>query len=215
MNRQVYSELMQVKYPDGESHGCKLDSFTVSKKDAEMERVRAMFGNGRGVPEGTYMRMSVRGTLMMTDTPDELRDHREPFYQAKGICLVTGLGLGCVVQGMLERRDREGVLAVQKVIVIEKEAGVIELVGKPLKERYGDRLEIRHADALTYKAPKGERYNVVWHDIWPDICEDNLDTMATLHRKYGRRCDWQGSWQRHQLKALRRESRSRERAYRW
>jgi hypothetical protein len=34
---------------------------------------------------------------------------------------------------------------------------------------------------------KGKRYDMVWHDIWDDICSDNLEGMAKLHRKYGDR----------------------------
>lgn len=202
-----WRESMRSDLPEGESGHCKVEKFTVSEDDAKFGALRASItGRGRYVPAGTYTRLMVGNTLMMSDTPDELRDHFEPVYQARGVCLVTGLGLGCVVKGMLEKRNEDGSHAVEKVIVVEIEEDVIKLVGEPLQEKYGDRLELRHADALKYKAPRGERYDVVWHDIWPDICEDNLDTMATLHRKYGRRCDWQSSWQRPHLQWMRRQS---------
>ena len=60
------------------------------------------------------------------------------------------------------------------------------------------KLNIICADALEWKPPKGTRYNAVWHDIWDNICGDNLDDMKKLHRKYGRRTNWQGSWCRDQ-----------------
>jgi hypothetical protein len=41
---------------------------------------------------------------------------------------------------------------------------------------------------------KGERYGMVWHDIWDSFCGDNLPEMTRLKRKYGRRADWQGCW---------------------
>ena len=53
------------------------------------------------------------------------------------------------------------------------------------------------------------------HDIWDDICLDNLETMATLHRKYGRRCDWQGSWKRDWLKYQQRREREQDRMWRY
>ena len=51
-------------------------------------------------------------------------------------------------------------------------------------------------DALQFM-PRGMKFTVVWHDIWNHICSDNLPDMHKLHRKYGRRTDWQGSWARH------------------
>ena len=66
---------------------------------------------------------------------------------------------------------------------------------KLIAPHYNDpRLEIIHADAFEWKPPKGVRYNCVWHDIWDYICTDNLPEMHKLHRKYGRRCDYQESW---------------------
>ena len=56
------------------------------------------------------------------------------------------------------------------------------------------RVQIIHDDALVWKPPKNTRYNAIWHDIWDNICADNLPQMHKLHRKYGRRTDWQGSW---------------------
>lgn len=220
---KTYRELMCCEIPEGETEHWKVERFTVSAEDEKLGAMRAMVGfggGGRYVPEGTYTRLirknagSFHGP-MMSDTPDELRDHFEPLYQARGVCLVSGLGLGCVVKGMLEKRDKEGGYAVQRVIVLEVEADVIKLVGTHLKERYGDRLEIRCHDALKYVPPSGEHYNVVWHDIWPDICVDNLKTMGTLHRKYGRRCEWQGSWQRERLQYMRQTERRREMCGGW
>lgn len=84
--------------------------------------------------------------------------------------------------------------AVDKVTVIEISPDVITLVGSYLKEHFGARLEIIEADAFTWQPPRGVRYGAVWHDIWDNICSDNLPEMHKLHRKYGRRTDWQGSW---------------------
>lgn len=203
----TYEEMMKCTIPEGKSGRWGVERFTVDKTGADWERVRATVrGDGRFVPEGTYTRLIMKSGgwsgAMMTDTPDEIRDHWRPFLQAKGLCLVTGLGLGCVVQAMLESQKPDGSFWVDKVIVIEIEEDIINLVGTHLKARYGDRLEIRHADALEYVPPKGERYDVVWHDIWPTICVTNLKTMGKLHRKYGRRCNWQSSWQRERLKLM-------------
>ena len=164
-----------------------------------------MRGRGRGVPEGNYTKLQRKGAwdVTMSDTPDEYHDHFEPIHQATGHVLLNGLGLGCVLQCCAEK---EGVT---KITVIERSEDVIALVAPHYQAKYGDKIEIIQADAFEYKPPKGVRYNVVWHDIWDNLCEDNLPEMHRLHRKYGRRTDWQGSWGRAQTERQKRaEARS-------
>jgi spermidine synthase len=108
-------------------------------------------------------------------------------YKAEGHVLINGLGLGVCLKAVLEKKE------VIKVTVIEKSEDVIKLVAPSFQD---DRVEIINADAFEYKPPKGVVYDVVWHDIWQDICTDNLEQMKKLHRKYGRKCKWQGSWSR-------------------
>ena len=86
----------------------------------------------------------------------------------------------------------------ERVTVVEVNQDVIDLVGPHYSALYGaHHVEIVHGDALTYQPPKKVRYGAVWHDIWANICPDNLPEMHKLHRRYGRRSDWQGSWSRH------------------
>ena len=157
-----------------------IEKFTVGKN----EDWRGMI-NGRYVPEGTYTRLLIKGRIVMSDTPSEMRDHSEAVYEATGSCLINGLGIGMVLKNILLKKD------VTDVTVIELNNNVIGLVAPYYKDK---RVNIIQADAYEYQPPKGKRYNMVWHDIWNDICTDNLEEMAKLHRKYGRRCDWQGSW---------------------
>jgi hypothetical protein len=106
-----------------------------------------------------------------------------------------------VVKAMLDLPN------VEHVDVVESEAAVITLCGEAFK-RYDSRLTIHHADCFEHQWPVGTRWAVVWHDIWQDLCIDNIEEMKVLHRKFGRRCDWQGSWGRGLLEyQRRRESR--------
>lgn len=180
----------KVNLPEGQSGDWKIEKFTVDADAARLEMLRSMFSSsrGRGVPEGAYTRLMRRGTVVMSDTPDEIRDHLEPIREATGNVLINGLGLGVVLQGVLEKPG------VAHATVIELSSDVIELVGKYYQKRYGDRLTIVQADAYAYKPPKNTRYNVCWHDIFDNICTDNLPQMTRLKRKYGRICDWQGCW---------------------
>ena len=54
---------------------------------------------------------------------------------------------------------------------------------------------------------RGQKWDVIYFDIWPDICTDNLQEMDALHKKYNRckvRGGWMNSWQREWLKMERR-----------
>ena len=183
----------QVDVPEGQIGDWWIEKHTVTKEEAALGAMRAAFGSGRCVPEGTYTGLKRKGgfggsTLVMSDSPDEIRDHWEPIHKATGHCLVNGLGLGVVLNAMLMKDE------VEHVTVIELSTDVIQLVEPHWREKWGDRFTVINADAFEHKPPKGERYNVVWHDIWDTICADNLPDMHKLHRKYGRRADWQGSW---------------------
>ena len=191
--------MIKVDLPDRSQGAWKIDHFTVTGREFQG------FTN-RTVPPGTYTRLTRNGTLVMSDTPDEMRDHLPIVtHAAYGSVLINGLGIGMVLQNILLRKE------ITDVTVIEIDQDLIDLVGPRLgwpNSVSDHRVSIVCADALTYKPPKGKRYNAVWHDIWDSICTDNLDQMKYLHRKYGRRSDWQGSWCRslceHQLTLERR-----------
>lgn len=195
-------EAMKSLVPEGKSGDWEVSRFSVSKQEADLDRMRSMFsfsGRGRYTPEGSYTKLAYRGNVVMSDTPDELSDHLGVAYEAQrrgGEVLVNGLGLGCVVQGMFSEQSK-----VERVTVIEKSSDVISLVAPHIISLFGDKVRIIHADAFDYKPEKGIRFTVVWHDIWPNMCVTNLVEMTRLHRKYGSKCDWQGSWGKEWIKA--------------
>jgi len=176
-----------MEIPDGESGNWKISEFEVTKDDVAIHNIRAMFSPGsRTIRPGKYKKISRNGSVIMSNTDSELRDHRHFVYKANGKVLINGLGLGCVLSEVLAK-DR-----VESVTVIEISEDVINLVA-PFFES-NPKVTIIHADAFEWKPPRGVRYNAVWHDIWDNICTDNLPEMTRLHRKYGRRCDYQDSW---------------------
>jgi hypothetical protein len=54
------------------------------------------------------------------------------------------------------------------------------------------RIVILNADAFTYQPSQGQRYGMVWHDIWEGIEIANLEQMAMLRRRLDQIADWQG-----------------------
>jgi hypothetical protein len=219
MTRTPWHEKYKVDVPEGESGNWRIERFTVSKKDAGMESFRAMFsfGGGRGVPEGTYTGLYRRGgierwSLIMSDTPDEMRDHMEFVRRAKGRVLIHGLGLGMCAAAVLKKEE------LMHLTVVEISKDVVELVAPwlaTLAEERDKGLEIIVGDCFTWQPRRGSRWDAIWHDVWQDLCVDNLEEMNKLHRRFGRRCDWQGSWGRELLRARRRRERRQERMFGW
>jgi hypothetical protein len=184
--------IVPVNIHDDKSGPWEVFSYEVSKDAAEWGRLRSMIGSsdrGRYVPEGSYKGLKDNGHMIMSNTPDEIRDIYPFLRIANGNVLINGLGLGIALDLILKKRNEDNTPAVTKVIVIEVSMDVINLVAPSFTDK---RVTIINADALTYK-PK-DNYDAVWHDIWPDISSDNIKTMKTLHRKYGRKSTWQGSW---------------------
>jgi hypothetical protein len=191
----------KVTVPEGTAGEWSVQRFTVRKEDIVLQ-----FGDmlhGRFVPPGDYTRL-VRGhTVVMSDTPDERRDHAEVIYRARGRVFLAGLGLGCVLQEVALKEE------VEQVTVVEKSREVIDLVWPHYRERFGaERIRLYEADVFEF--PLGtERYELAWFDIWDGICSDNLEDMKRLTRKFGRHAYWKGSWGRSHIESERRAERMR------
>ena len=178
--------------------------WTISRVAApEEEPSRAMFRALIGGETQTRLERSVRtttpvspgfedevitcghGEIVMEDSLQELRRHLPIWLAAEGRVLVTGLGLGCVVRGLLASPH------VSHIDVIEIDAGILAAVGP---EFWGSpRVTLYQGDALTLPYPR-DRWDCAWHDIW---CEDG----AHLHHlhvellcRYSERVDAQGAW---------------------
>lgn len=143
-------------------------------------------------PPGTYTRLMRDSTIVMSDTDAELRDHLEFLSRAHGRVLIHGLGLGCALAAILTRE------CVTAVDVVERDPDVLALVAPHFAD---PRVTFHEGDALTFRFPAGVRWNVAWHDIWDTITLNNRPEMIRLHRRYGRRVEWQASWARRYVEA--------------
>jgi spermidine synthase len=176
-----------VNVPDGISGDWRVESFVVTDEDVR-NNVRGLFRPNEYVRPGSYKRLMRGRTVVMSNTPMEVRTNRPILVMANGSVLLNGLGLGMVLTAALAKPE------VTSVTVVENSEDVARLVWPTFS---GDpRVKIVMADAMHYRPEKGVRFNAVWHDIWDYITAGNLSQMETLHRRYGRRTDWQGSWAR-------------------
>jgi hypothetical protein len=178
----------KVSVPEGQSGEWRVERYIVTPEAEEFERLRALINYhrpSRFVPAGAYTKLTRRNTIVMSDTPDEIRDHLGFIQRAHGRLLIAGLGLGVVLKAVLQKPT------VESVTVVEQSQDVINLVWPSAIER---RATLVHDDIFTWKPPKGARYDFAWFDIWDGICGDNLPEMTKLHRRFGRRVRNCDSW---------------------
>jgi hypothetical protein len=153
----------------------------------------------RSATPGEYTKLQERvsgkpleGTLWMSDTPAELKDHLPVARKiADPNCkrvLIMGLGLGCIIK-LAASFDH-----VEDIYVVEQDSRVIKLVGRWFDKEYAGRVHVIEGDAYEQPVGPREHWDVVWHDIWPDMGEDNLAPMHFLHQRYRDHCTWQGLW---------------------
>jgi len=173
----------------------------VSEQMAQFSQLRAVVTQGREHPvqPGTYVRLEVNGTLMMTDMQMEQNSNLDVVWKAKGDVLIAGLGLGMILVPILAKPQ------VRTVTVIEKYQDVINLVALPIMSLPGaEKLKIVRADIFDWAPPQGQKWDTIYFDIWPNICEDNLPEMSRLHKKFAHRKKpgaWMQSWKRRWLLA--------------
>jgi hypothetical protein len=177
--------------PRGKSGPWVVEKFIVEDRPAPSVDERPRCFQHR---PGQYTRLKMGHEVFMTDLFDEWWTQKKAADEATdrgGHVLITGLGLGLIVESML--RIPGG--PVQSVTVVERSSDVVHLVGPHLLTRYGDRLKIVNGDAFTWQPPSTPQYSIVWHDIWPNPHDPSVKSeMDRLENRYRNCCDWQGFW---------------------
>jgi hypothetical protein len=189
--------------PEGESGDAKVKHRVISEREAAQSRTRQAATGGReqAVKAGKIAQLFVGNHMMMSDTPMERDTNKDFLDYARGHVLIAGLGLGVVLPPLLAQKF------VKSVTVVEKSAGVIELVEPHVRTLLGSKakkLTVVEGDIFTWRAPRGARYDTIYFDIWPSIHRDNLVEMRKLHTRYRRRkaksYSWMSSWLFEELK---------------
>lgn len=144
---------------------------------------------------GEYTELRHGGVTFMTDLYDEWWTQRRAIERARqvgGNVLITGLGLGMVVEAILAQPP---LAPVGVVTVIEQSADVIHLVAPHLQHQFGDRVAIIQGDAYHWRPATNVHFDTVWHDIWPDPDADSVDgDVARLLEHHRPWSNWQGFW---------------------
>ena len=198
MDMAGFLKMEKVTVPEGNSGDWSIQKFTVTKEQASFFNIRNPL---RPIEAGVYTRLSFKGQTVMSDTSAEMCDHFGVISLARGRVLLNGLGIGMVLQACCLKPE------VAHVTVNEISEDVIKLVAPHYLQMFPDKVTINHADALTWKPNNGDKFDIIWHDIWNGICADNYEQMKKLHLRYRHWGKWQGSWCRDEVRrAMRRDS---------
>jgi hypothetical protein len=125
------------------------------------------------------------GDIVMIDHQMELMKHLPILINASGRVLVTGLGLGCVVRGLLAREQ------VDHVDVIELDRKILDRIGPEFAGN--ERVTLHHADALTFPL-NGYRWDWAWHDIYSEdepLQKLHTELMFRFIGKVSRQSCWE------------------------
>ena len=101
--------------------------------------------------------------------------------------LITGLGLGCVVRGLLASPR------IERIDVVELDADILRIIGSEFVD--DRRVSLHHGDALTIEFPERRTWDFAWHDLWTDG-ERHLQSLHAelMVRFRDRVVHQQGAW---------------------
>lgn len=129
------------------------------------------------------------GEIVMEDSKRELRKHLPIWMTARGRVLVTGLGLGCVVRGLLMNP------MVTSIDVVEICPHILRLIGPEFERDH--RVRLHRGDALKIEWAPTIKFDCAWHDLWTneDAGEPPLQKLhAKLFLRYRDLARVQGAW---------------------
>lgn len=162
--------------------------------------------------DGEYMRLSVDGELVMSDTNMEKISNYEFIKNANGRVFIAGLGIGLILHNLREKVTKG---EITEIVIMEISQDVIDLVSPYYKD-----LPIKYvrANVLEYKPTKKDIFDTIYFDIWPSISTENLEEIRLLHNRWKFRRNknnpnsWMNSWMKEHLQSIRRTE-MREGAY--
>lgn len=198
-------EMIGLKVGEEKKQGvASLSAYEFKEKDNPLYNLRAMRDSGglMTMIDGKYVRLVVDGELMMSDTRMERITNHEFIRKAKGKVLIAGLGVGLILKNIFDKINK-GVIT--EVVVVEKYQDVIDLIAPYFKG--WDMIKIVKGDIFDWRPKKGEKFDTIYFDIWPGICDDNLEEMAKLHQAfkgYKAKDAWMDSWMKDYLKRRKR-----------
>lgn len=179
----------KVHLPEEQFGEWRIMSFDIAREDIPRlttlmeEGINRDPGYGKG-----FTKLVKDNTIWMSDTKSEICDHAPVFDRIREVpgarVLINGGGIGVLTNFAI----RNGA---SRIDVVDIDPYIIDLHRIHYDEPY---VFSHQGDARTIEL-EGE-WDIVWHDIWPDVSVDNLDEMNALEAKYADRAKWQDCWGR-------------------
>lgn len=148
----------------------ELSHFEIGKDD--------MYAILHGIPCGKFIRLTHRGSIVMSDTEMEKRTNSAFVRNAHGKVLIGGLGIGLILLAVQDKAN------IEKITVVEKNREVIDLVANQLP--LNGKVEIVNANVFDYVP--SEKYNTIYMDIWNyinyDVYQEQMKPLISRYRKY-------------------------------
>lgn len=169
---------------EGQTKDFELKKRKITKADVKTAEMRAIF-NPHNIPPkiGTLMVLSRKSAsyndCVMSDAEYEKITNREIVNVARGNVLIAGLGIGMILIPLLKDKG------VEKITVVEKEKDLIDFIFPKIKKHdKANKLEIIHSDIDDLELPKEQKFDVIYFDIWDNVCGDNYEQMKNLKKKF-------------------------------
>jgi len=183
--------------PEGQSMGFEITHFELTEEDIKRAQLLSYLsfqpGEMRWLEPAKYChlnKVSRWADCIMSDTPMERRTNLRVIEYAHGDVLLAGLGIGMLLVPLFKKPE------VQSITVLEIELAVIDLVWPYIEH---PKMRLEHADIFEWEPPEDAKYDIIYFDIWNDICGDNYPETIKLHKKfskYRKPGGWIGSWRR-------------------
>ncbi len=174
----------------GKTKDFELKKRKITKHDVEVMELRAIFNPQSNIipPKiGTLMVLSRksgnswRDDCVMSDAEYEKITNRTIVRVARGNVLIAGLGIGMILIPLLKNKD------VKKITVIEKEQELIDLISPKIKKHdKKNKLQVIQGDINEIELPKEQKFDVIYFDIWDNVCGDNYQQMKDLKKKFSK-----------------------------
>lgn len=177
---------MHLVIPTGRSGDYRISRKVITNTDIRRANILSMVSDFYPPKKGIITILSrksrkswVNEDCIMSDAEYEKVTNNYIMQIAGGTILIAGLGLGMVILPLLKRSR------VRKIIVVEKEQDVINLVYKHIKKfDTSNKLELIHDDIENVEFDKKIKFDVIYFDIWDNVCGDNYAQMKLLRKKF-------------------------------
>lgn len=172
---------------EGKSGKYTIKKKRITKQDVKDAEMRSIFNPHFIPPEiGTLMVLGRKSDsswktidVVMSDAEFEKITNRDFMRIATGNILIAGLGIGMILAPLLKDKS------VKKITVVEKEKDIIKLIYDKIKKHdKTNKLELIHSDIFDLDLPKEQKFDVIYFDIWDNVCGDNYEQMKNLKKKF-------------------------------